>query len=178
MWLTTRSITHSKCTSYFSVYSGTQFSSVQFSRSVVSDCLWPHGLQYIRLPCPSPTPRACSNSSPLSRWCHPTISSPVIPFFCLQSFSASGSFLSSQFFASGGQCIGVSASASVLPVNIQDWFPLGLTWWKTQECNQPTFLFSRLWFDHTWISYFYPCWQKGCLALAPPGKPSHLLGPD
>ena len=100
--------------------------SVQFSHSVASDSLWPHGLQH-RLPCPSPAPRACSNSCPSSQWCHPTISSSVVPFSsCLQSFPASGSFLRSQFFASGGQNIGASASASVLPMN-QDWFPLGLT---------------------------------------------------
>ena len=100
---------------------------VQFS-SVVSDSLWPHGLQHSRLPCPLPTPRAYSNSCPSSWWCHPTISSSVIPFsFCLQSFQASGSFPVSQFFPSGGQSIGTSTSASVLPMNIQDWFPLGLT---------------------------------------------------
>ena len=98
--------------------------SVQFNHSVVSDSLWPHGLQLSRLPCPSPTPGACSNSYPLSWWCHLTISSPVV-FSCLQSFPASGSFPLSQFFASGGQSIG--ASASVLPMNIQDWFPFGLT---------------------------------------------------
>ena len=87
-----------------------------------------HGLQHARLPCPSPTPRACSNSCLSSQWCHPTISSSVVPFsLCLQSFPASGSFPVSQFFASRGQSIGVSASASVLPMNIQDWFPLGLT---------------------------------------------------
>ena len=103
-------------------------SSVQFSHSVVSDALWPHGLQHTRLPCPSPTPRACSNSCPLSWWCHPTIPSPVVPFSsCLQSFPASRSFPVSQFFASGGQSIGVSAIASILPMNIRDWFPLGLT---------------------------------------------------
>ena len=91
--------------------------SVQFSHSVASDSLWPHGLQH-RLPCPSPTPRACSNSCPSSQWCHPTISSSVVPFSsCLQSFPASGSFLRSQFFASGGQNIRASASASVLPMN-------------------------------------------------------------
>ena len=102
--------------------------SVQFSHSVVSDSLWSHGLQHTRLPCPSPTPRACSNSCPSGWWCHPTISSSVIPFFsCLQSFPASGSFPMSQFFASGGQSIGASASASVLPMNIEDWFPLGLS---------------------------------------------------
>ena len=104
--------------------------SVQFSRSVVSDSLWPHGLQHASLPCPSPTPGAYSNSCPSSWWCHPTISSSVIPFsFHLQYFPASGSFPMNQFFPSGGQCIGVSASASVLPMNIQDWFPLGLTGW-------------------------------------------------
>ena len=101
--------------------------SVQFSHSVVSDSLRPHGLQYARLPCPSPTPGAYSNSCPLSRWCHPAISSSVVPFSsCLQSFPASGSFPMSQFFALGGHSIGVSASASILPMYIQDWFPSGL----------------------------------------------------
>ena len=101
---------------------------VQFSRSVVPDSLRPHGLQHTRTPCPSPTPGACSNSCPLSHPGHPTISSPVIPFSsCLQSFPASGSSPMSQFFTSGGQSIGVSASASFLPMNIQDCFPLGLT---------------------------------------------------
>ena len=90
------------------------------------DSLWPHGLQHARLPCPSPTPRACSNSYPLNQWCHPTISSSVVPFSsCLQSFPASGSFPMTQLFTSGGQSIG--ASAAVLPMNIQDWSPLGLT---------------------------------------------------
>ena len=94
----------------------------------MSDSLQPHGLQQARLPCPSPTPGAYSNSCPSHRWCHPTISSSVIPFSSLlQSFPASGSFPGSQFFISDGQRIGVSASASVLPVNIQDWFPLGWT---------------------------------------------------
>ena len=93
--------------------------SVQFSHSVMSNSLRPHGLQHARLPCPSPTPGTCSNSCPLSQWCHPTISCSVIPFSsCLQSFPASGSFPMSQFFASGGQSIGVSASVSVLPMNI------------------------------------------------------------
>ena len=101
----------------------------QFS-SVAQLCLTlqPHGLQHTRLPCPSPTPRACSNSWPLSRWYHPTISSSVLPFSCLQTFPASGSFPNSQF-SSGGQTIEVSASASVLPMNIQDWFLLGWTGW-------------------------------------------------
>ena len=104
--------------------------SVQFSSSVVSDSLWPHGLQQTRPPCPSPTPRVYSNSCPLSRWCRQTISSSVVFFSsCAQSFPASGSFPMSQFFASGGQSIGVSASASVLPMSIQDWFPVGWTGW-------------------------------------------------
>ena len=106
--------------------SGYDCSSLQFSCSVVSDYLQPHGLQHARLPCLSPTPRACSNSCSLSRWCHPTISSSSILFSsCLQSFPPLGSFQGSQFFTSGGQSIRSSASASVLPVNIQDWFPLG-----------------------------------------------------
>ena len=92
----------------------------------MSSSFWPRGLQHARPPCLSPTPRTYSNSYPLSRWCHPTISSSVVPFSSrLQSFTASGSFQMSQFFISGGQSIGVSASASVLPMNIQDWFPLG-----------------------------------------------------
>ena len=103
---------------------------VLFSLSLVPNSLWPHALQHARLPCPSPTPGACSNSCRLSRWSHATISSSVIPFSsCLQSSPASGSFPMSQFFASGGKIIGASASASVLPMNIQDWFPLGLTGW-------------------------------------------------
>ena len=105
-----------------------QFSSVQFILSVMSDSLQPHGLQHTRFLCPSPNPRACSNSCPSNRWCHPAISSSVIPFSSrLQSFTSSGSFPVSQFFTSGGQSIRVSASVSVLPMNIQDWFPLGLT---------------------------------------------------
>ena len=105
-------------------------SLVQFSRSIVSNSLWPHGQQHARPPCPSPTPRACSNSCPWSQWCHPAISSSVIPFSSsLQSFPASGSFPMSQLFARGGQSTGVSASASVLPMNIQNWFPLGWTGW-------------------------------------------------
>ena len=100
--------------------------SVQFSRSVMSSSLWPHGLQCNRPPCPSPTPGVYSKSCPSSRWCHPTISSSVVPFSShLQSFPASESFQMSQLLASGGQSIGVSASASVLTINIQDWYPLG-----------------------------------------------------
>ena len=102
----------------------------QFSHSVMSDSLRPHESQHARPPCPSPTPRVYSNSCPSSQWRHPTISSSVVPFSShLQSFLASGSFQMSQLFASGGQSIGISASASVLPMNIQDWFPLGLAGW-------------------------------------------------
>ena len=102
----------------------------QFSHSVMSDSLQSHGLKHARPPCPSPTPEVYSNSCPLSRWCHPTISSSVIPFSSpRQSFPASGPFPMSQFFTSGGQSIRVSGSASVLPMNIQDWFPLGWTGW-------------------------------------------------
>ena len=105
-------------------------SSVQFSCSVLSNSLWPHGLQHSRPPCPSPTPGVYSNSCPSSWWCHPAISSSVIPFSsCPQSFPASGSFQMSQLFMSGGQNTGVSASTSVLPVNTQDWSPLGWTGW-------------------------------------------------
>ena len=100
----------------------------QFSHSVMSDSLQPHGLKHARLPCPLPTPGACSDSCPSRQWCHPTNSSSVIPFStCLQSLLASGSFPMSQFFASGGQSIGISPLASVLPMSIQDWFPLGWT---------------------------------------------------
>ena len=107
-----------------------KFSSVQFSHSVVSNSLWPHGLQHARPPCPSPTPRVYLNPCPLSQWGHPTTLSSVVPFSSrLQSFPASGSFLMSQFFASGGQSIRFSASTSVLPLNIQDWSPLGWTGW-------------------------------------------------
>ena len=107
-----------------------QFSSLQFSHSVMSDSLRPHGLQHARPPCPSQTPGVYSNSHPLSQWCRPIISSSVVPFSsCLQSFLASGSFPVSQFFTSGGQNIGISASTSFLPMNIQDWFPLEWTGW-------------------------------------------------
>ena len=102
--------------------------SVQLSHSVMSNSLGPHELQHTRIPCPSPTPRAYSNSCPSRQLCHSVISSSVVPFFShLQSFSASGSFQRSQFFSSGGQSIGASALALVLPTNIQDWYPLGLT---------------------------------------------------
>ena len=136
---------------------------------IVSNFLWPHGLQHARPPCPSPSPRAYSKSCPLSRWCHPTISSSVIPFSsCLQSFPASRSFKMSQLFTSGGQSIGASASALVLPMNIQDWFPLGWTDWISLQSKGLSRVFSNttvqkhqffstqlsLWFSshiHTWL---------------------------
>ena len=112
--------------------------------SVVSDSLRPHGLQHTRPPCPSPTPGACSNSCPLSWWGHSTISSSVVPFSsCLQSFPALGSFPRSQFFESGGQSIGVSASASVLPMNIQDWFSLEWTCWISLQSKGLSRIFSN-----------------------------------
>ena len=117
-----------------------QFSSVQFSR--VS--LWPHGLQHARPPCPSPTSGVYSNSCPSSWWCHPTISSSVVPFSsCPQSFPASGSFQMSQLFASCGQSIRASASTSVLPMNIQDWFSLGWTGWISFQSNGLSRVFSN-----------------------------------
>ena len=119
-------------------------SSVQFSRSVMSNSLRPHGMQHTRSPCPSPTPRVYSNSCPLSQWCLSTISSSIVPFSsCLQSCPASGSFQMSQLFASGGQSIGVSASASVLPMNIQYWFPLGLTGWISLQSKGLSRVFSN-----------------------------------
>ena len=119
-------------------------SSVQFSCSVVSDSLWPHGLQHARLPCPSPTPGTYSNSCSSNQWCHPTIWSSVILFSsCLQSFPVSRSFPVSQFFVSGGRSIGVSASALVLAMNIQDWFPLGLTGWISLQSKGLSRVFSN-----------------------------------
>ena len=104
-------------------------SSVQFSHSVVSNSLRPHGLQHARPPYPSPSPEVYSNSCPLSQWCHPIISSSVVPFSCLQSYPEWRSFQMSRFFASGGQSTGASASTSVLPMNTQDWSPLGWIGW-------------------------------------------------
>ena len=127
-----------------------------FSHYVVSESLQPHGLQHARPPCPSPTPGVYSNSCPLTRWCHPTISSSVVPFSsCLQSFPASGSFQMSQFFASGGQSIGVSTL--VLPMNIQDWFPLGWTGWISLLSNKlessPTPQFKSI--NSSALSFFF-----------------------
>ena len=120
------------------------WNSVQFISSVVSDSLRPHELQHARPPCPSPTPRVYPNSCPLSRWCHPTTSSSVIAFsFCPQSFPASGSFQMSQHFTWGGQSIGVSASTSVLPMNTQDWSPLGWTGWMSLQSKGLSRVFSN-----------------------------------
>ena len=119
-------------------------SSVQFSRSVVSDSLWTRELQHARPPCPSPAVGAYPNSCPLSRWCPPTISSTVIPFSsCPQYFPASGSFQMNQLFASGGQSVGVLASTSVLPVNTWDWSPLGWTSWKSLQSKGLSRVFSN-----------------------------------
>ena len=135
------------------------FSPVQFSRSGMSDSLWPDGLQNARLLCPSTTLRAYSNSYPSCQWYHPTMSSSVVPFSSrLQSFRASGYLQIHQFFVLGGQSIGVSASASVLPMNIQDWFPLRLTGWISLQSKG----FSRVFSNTTviiasilWCSAFF-----------------------
>ena len=120
------------------------FSSFQFSCSVVSSSLQPHGLQHSRPPCPSSTPGVYSDSCPLSQWCHPTISFSVIPFSsCPQSFPTSGSFPMSQFFTSNGKSIGVSASTSVLPINTQDWSPLGWTGWISLQSKGLSRVFSN-----------------------------------
>ena len=124
--------------------------SVHFSHLVVSDSLWPHEPQQVRLPSPSPTPGVYSNSCLLNRWCHPAISSSVDPFSsCLQLFPASGSFQMRQLFTSGGQSVRVSASTSVLPMNIQDWSPLGWTGWISLQSkglseSSPTPQFKRI----------------------------------
>ena len=125
-WKTVKASRTAPCSKKWKVWEDGNF----FFFSVTESCLTlqPHGLQHTRLPCPSPSPRACSNSYPLSQWCHST-SSSVIPLSCLQSFPVSGSFLLSWLFVSGAQTIGVSASASVLPMNIQDWFSSGWTGW-------------------------------------------------
>ena len=137
------------------------FNSVQFSCSVESDFLWPHGLQHARPPCPSPTPRIYSNSSPLTQWCHPTISSSVVPFSAhLQSFPASGSFQMSQFFASGAQSTGVSASASVLPMHIQDWFPLGWTDWISLQSKGLSRVFSKTIVQSRLYNEWWKSWLK------------------
>ena len=145
--------------------------------SVVSDSLWPHELQQVRLPYPSLSLRVCSNSCPLSWWCHPTISSSVAPFSsCLQSFPASGSFAMSQFIASGGQSIGTSASASVLPVNIQGWFPLGLTGLISLLSKGLSRVFSSTTFlKHQFFGAQPSLWSNSHICVQLQGKPQLWL---
>ena len=169
-------------------YNETYFSSVQFSCSVVSNSLWPHEPQHIRPPCPSPTAGVYPNPCPLSWWCHPTISSSVIPFSsCPQSFPASGFFPMSQLFSSGGQSIGVSASTSVLPMNTQDWSALGWTGWISLQSKGLSRVFSNItvqkhqffgarlyspiltsiygyWKNHS-LDYLDLCWQSNVSAF-------------
>ena len=129
---------------WYGVNPSVQFSSVQFSCSVMSDSLWPHELQHARPPSPSPNPGVYPNPCPLSQWCHPTISSSVIPFSsCPQSFPASGSFQMNQLFISGGQSTRVSASTSVLPKDTQDWSPLGWTGWISLQSKGLSRVFSN-----------------------------------
>ena len=137
------------------------FSSVQFSCSVVSDSLQPHELQHARPPCPSPTPRVHTNPCPLSWWCHPTISSYVIPFSCPQSLPASESFPMSQLFASDGRSIKVSTSATVLPMDIQGWFPLGLTGLISVQCKGLSRVFpnTTIW-KHRFFSAQLSLWSN------------------
>ena len=146
----------------------------------MSDSLQPHGLQHARLPHPSPTPGVYSNSCPSSWWCHPTISSSVVPFSShLQSFPASGSFPRSQFFASGGQSTGVTASASVLPMNIQDWFPLGWTGWISLQSKGLSRVFSNTTVPKAWtfvgkvMSLLFNMLSRLVIASLP--KTKHLL---
>ena len=154
-----------------------QFSSVQFSPSVMSDSLRPHGLQHARPPCPSPTPRAFSNSCPSSRWCHPTISFFVVPFSSsFQSFPASGSFQMRQLFTSGGQSIGASASTSVLPMNIQDWFPLWLTDWISLQSKGLSRVFSNTTVQkHPFFSAQLSLWSNSHIHTWPLEKPQLWL---
>ena len=147
--------------------------SVQFSRSVMSDSLRPHESQHARSPCPSPTPRVHSNSCPLSRWCHPAISSSVVPFSsCPQSLPVSGSFPMSQLFAWGGQSTGVSASTSVLPMNTQDWFPLGWTGWIPLPSKGLTRVFSNTTVQkHQFFSAQLSLWSNSQVHTWPLEKP-------
>ena len=148
----------------------------QFNLLVVSNFLQSHGLQHIRLPCPSPTPSACSNSCPLSWWCHPTISSSVISFsFHLQSFPTSGSFPVSQYFTSGGQSIGASASASVVSVTIQDWFPLGWTHWISLQSKKLWIVFNTTVQKHQFFGTQPSLWSSSHIHIWLQVKPSFWL---
>ena len=145
---------------------------VRFSCPVMSDSVWPHGLQHTRPPCPPPTPGVYSNSCPLSQWCHPTISSSIVPFSSrLQYFPASRSFQMSQFFESGGQSIGASASASVLPVNIQHWFPLGLTGFILQSKGLSRVFSNTTFQKHQFFSAQLTLWSNSHIHTWPLEKP-------
>ena len=158
----------------------------------MSDSLWPHGLQHARIPCPSPTPEACSNSCPSSQWCHPTISSSAVLFSSrLQSFPASGYFPVNQFFTSGGQSIEASASASVLPMNSQNWFPLGLTGWIFLQSKGLSRVFSKFRYhllyileyihskgDQPWVFFGRNDAKAETPVLWPPHVKSWLIGKD
>ena len=147
--------------------------SVQFSYSVMSDSLQPHGLQHAKPPCPSPTHGVYSNSCPLSRWCHPAISSSVVPFSSWpQSLPASGSFPMNQLFAWGSQSIGVSALSSILPKNTQDWSPLGWTGWISLQCKG----LSRVFFNttvqkHQYLGTQLSLWSNSHIHTWPLEKP-------
>ena len=151
-----------------------------FSCSVMSDSLQPHELQHTRLPCPSRIPRACSNSCPLSWWCHPAISSVILFYFCPQSFLSSGSFQMSQLLASGGQRIGVWVSASVLPMNIQDWSPLGQTGWISLQSKGLSRVFNNTVQKHQFFSTQPSLWSSSYIHIWLLEKPElwldgHLL---
>ena len=150
-----------------------QFSSVQFSHSVVSSSLWSYGLQHTRLICPSPTTGAYSNSCPSHWWCHPTISSSVVPVSsCPQSFPASGSFQMTQLFESGGQSVAVSALASVLPMNTQDWSPLEWTGWISLQSKGLSRIFSNTTVQkHQFFSAQLSLWSNSHIHTWPLEKP-------
>ena len=140
--------------------------------SVMSSSLWPNGLQHARLPCPSPSPGTCSNSCPLNQWCHPTISSSVSPFSSYShSVLASGSFMLSQLCASGGGSIGSSASASVLPMNIQDWFPLGWTGLISLQSKGLSRIFSNTIWKYQFFSTLLSLWCNSHIHTWPQEKP-------
>ena len=158
-------------------------SSVQFNCSVLSGSLRPHGLQHPKPPCPSQTPRVYPNSCPLSRWCNPTISSSVVPFSsCPQSLPASGPFQMSQLFASGGQSTGVSASTSVLPVNTQDWSPLGWTGWISLQSKGLSRVFSNTtvqkhqFYIQSIFTSLYLTQDTACLGLVHGDDPERCYG--
>ena len=165
------------CQNFIQIYSckfAQKGPSVLFSHSSMSDSLWSHGLQRARFPCPSPTPGACSNLRPTSWWCHPTILSSVVPFSCLQFFLASGCFPRSQFFGSGGQSFGASASASasVFLMTIQDWFPFGLTGLISLQSKGLSRVFSNATVQkHQFISAQPSLWANFLIHTCLLGKP-------